>query len=261
VGIRGPVYFRHVDFASERYVASIAKAMVVVLNPQLVGVYLHGSAVLGGFDARRSDVDIVFVSNGSMSRQQQTAVAHSLSEEALHCPARGLELSVVTHEVALHPSTRPPFELHITTAPDDSKVVDGHGRAGDSDLVLHFAVCRTAGQLIGSGLPRQEAFGPVPQALVLDQLVRELEWGAEHVPNEYAVLNACRAWRYATDGTLVSKVEGGEWALNHVRERAHMDLVKTGLSHQRSSASPALDPSAVQRFVKEIQSKVRPARL
>lgn len=249
------------DFASERYLTSLTKAMDVVLGAQLVGVYLHGSAVLGGFDARRSDVDIVVVSNGPMSREQQTAAALSLSEEELPCPARGLELSVVTHEVALHPSARPPFELHITTTPGDSKVVDGHGGAGDSDLVLHFAVCRTAGQLIGSGLPRQEAFSPVPQALVLDQLVQELEWSAEQVPNEYAILNACRAWRYATDGILVSKVEGGEWALNHVSERALVDLIKKGLNRQRSLTSPGFDDSAVQQFVREIRAKVRPARL
>jgi predicted nucleotidyltransferase len=35
--------------------------MTALLGSRLVGVYLHGSAVLGGFDVRRSDVDVLVV--------------------------------------------------------------------------------------------------------------------------------------------------------------------------------------------------------
>jgi hypothetical protein len=239
------------DARSERYGADVAAALAGVLGPDLTGVYLHGSAVLGGFDARRSDVDILVVSEGAMTAGQQAAAAEALSEERLPCPAAGLELSVVTLAAARHPVARPAFELHLTTEPEDRKVVDGHGHGGDPDLVLHFAVCRAAGRLLGPGRPADQVFAPVPGELVRAQLAAELHWAAELYPGEYAVLNACRAWRYAVDGTLVSKIDGGEWALSRV-PGPDRELISTALARQRCQPAAGLDPASVMRFVEEV---------
>ncbi|MEW1837305.1 hypothetical protein AB0392_05035 [Nonomuraea angiospora] len=85
----------------------------------------------GGFDARRSDIDALVVCEHPMTADEQTAAAERLSDDRLPCPAHGLELSVVTLPVTLYPKAQPPFELHVTTAPDNTKVVDGHGHEGD----------------------------------------------------------------------------------------------------------------------------------
>ena len=241
------------DTAPERYALNIASAMAETFGSQLVGVYLHGSAALGGFDARRSDVDILVVCDGPMSAVQQSAVTEALSEERLPCPGRGLELSIVTVQVAQHPTAEPAFELHLTTAPEDIKVIDGHQRSGDPDLVVHFAVCRRAGRLLGPGLPAAEAFSPVADDLVIAQLATELRWAAEHASGEYAVLNACRAWRFAADGALVSKIDGGEWALGRVHG-PDRELIKTALDQQRSIPSAELDRNAVKQFVRQALS-------
>ena len=237
----------------ERYALKVASAAAAVSGSQLAGVYLHGSAVLGGFDARRSDVDVLVVCDGPMTSAQQSAAAEVLSEQRLPCPGRGLELSVVTLQVAQHPVAEPAFELHLTTAPEDTRVIDGHQRGGDPDLVLHFAVCRRGGRLIGPGLPAAEVFGPVADELVFAQLASELRWGAEHAPGEYAVLNACRAWRFAVDGALVSKVDGGQWALGRIRG-PDRELVKIALDKQRSIPAAELDRSVVKQFVRQALS-------
>ncbi|HEY3734272.1 MAG TPA: aminoglycoside adenylyltransferase domain-containing protein [Streptosporangiaceae bacterium] len=239
------------DTRSERYALDVASALEALSGPRLVGVYLHGSAVLGGFDARRSDVDVLAVHDGPMTAGRQSAVAVALSEQQLRCPARGLELSIVTSESVRHPTARPPFELHLTTAPQDTKTVDGHGHAGDPDLVLHLAVCRQAGRPLGSSRPAAEVFGPVADDLVLAQLAAELRWGTGHAPAEYAVLNACRAWRFATDGALVSKIDGGRWALGRVPPRDRQ-LIETALDRQRCGPAATPDPLAVERFVRKI---------
>ena len=44
------------------------------------------------------------------------------------------------------------------------------------------------------------ARGVVPRRVILDYLAGELHWGAGHAPEAYAVLNACRALIYLTDG-------------------------------------------------------------
>lgn len=239
------------DARSQRYAADVAAVLADVLGPGLTGAYLHGSAVLGGFDARRSDIDILAVTEGAMTAAQQAAAAGALSEERRPGPARGLELSVVTLAAARHPVARPPFELHLTTGPEDRKVVDGHLRDGDPDLVLHFAVCRAAGRLLGPGRPADQVFAPVPVELVRAQLAAELRWAAEQSPGEYAVLNACRAERYAADGTLVSKIDGGEWALSRV-PGPDRELIAAALARQRCQPAAELDAAAVRRFVRGV---------
>jgi hypothetical protein len=241
------------DMMSERYALNVASAMAALFGSQLAGVYLHGSAVLGGFDARRSDIDILAVCDDPMTPAQQSAAAEALSSQRLPCPARGLELSIVTLQAARHPTAEPAFELHLTTAPDDIKIVYGQGRSGDADLVLHFAVCRGAGRLLGPGLPAAEVFGPVADDLILAQLAGELRWGAEHAPGEYAILNACRAWRFAADGALVSKADGGRWALDRVKS-SDRELVRTALDRQRCVPAAELDPRAVRQFVQQALS-------
>ncbi|WP_225728735.1 MULTISPECIES: aminoglycoside adenylyltransferase domain-containing protein [unclassified Nocardia] len=246
------------DAASDRYAGDVASAMATVFGSRLVGVYLHGSAVLGGFDARRSDIDVLVVCANSLTVAERSAVAAGLNEERLPCPAHGLELSVVTLPVTRNPTARPRFELHVTTAPDDSKVVDGHEHAGDPDLVLHFAVCQQAGRLAGSGGPASEVFAPVAAELVLAQLARELHWAAEHAAGEYAVLNACRAWRFAVDSTFVSKIDGGRWAMDRVPQ-PDRELIRTALNRQRCLPAAELSPSAVGQFVHRILARVTSA--
>jgi predicted nucleotidyltransferase len=245
-----------VDRTTQRYAESVARIAAEVLGTRLVGVYVHGSAALGGFDPARSDVDVLVVSERALSHRQKVALARSLSEAALPCPAKGLELSVVTQETALRPSAEPGYELHLTTAPDDAKVVDGRGRDGDPDLVLHFAVCVAAGQLVGSGLPIHEAFGVVAPGLIAAQLVHELQWAAQCVPDEYAVLNACRAWKFTEDGSLVSKIEGGEWARATSPSREDRALIGRALELQRNRGTAALDAGTVRRFVRAVTQRM-----
>jgi hypothetical protein len=236
-----------VESSAARYLDALTAEVVAVVGDRLVGVYAHGSLLLGGYLPERSDIDVLVVVEDALTTDEQAALASRLQEESLPCPGVGLELSIVTRAVAAAPSARPAFELHVTTAPQDRKVVDGHGHPGDLDLVLHFAVCRRLDP---------DVFAEVPRALVLAQVADELTWAAEHNPSEYAVLNACRAWRYAVDGELVSKVDGGRWAEArlHGADRA---LVQAALACQRGEAGVDLDVDAVRAFLASRRDVIR----
>ncbi len=209
------------DPSAARYLEALTAEVAAVVGDRVVGVYAHGSLLLGGYLPERSDIDVLVIVEDRLSPEEQADLAGRLSEDALPCPAVGLEMSVVLRSVAAAPSARPAFELHVTTAPQDRKVVDGHGHPGELDLVLHFAVCRRLDP---------DVFTEVPRPLVLGQLADELMWAGEHNPTEYAVLNACRAWRYAVDGKLVSKVDGGRWAEARLEGP---DLVRAFLASRR----------------------------
>ena len=235
------------DPSAARYLEALTAEVIAVLGGRLVGVYAHGSLLLGGYLPTRSDIDVLVVVEDPLTPEEQADLAARLSEDALPCPAVGLELSVVLRPVAAAPTARPAFELHVTTAPADRKVVDGHGHPGDLDLVLHFAVCHAVGYA---------PFAEVPPPLVLAQVADELAWAAEHNPSEYAVLNACRAWRYAVDGALVSKVDGGRWAETRLDE-AELTLVRDAIALQSGEETSPLDPDTVRTFVRRLRDVIR----
>jgi len=236
-----------VDPSAARYLEALTAEVAAVLGGRLVGVYAHGSLLLGGCLPTRSDIDVLVVVEDPLSPDEQADLAARLSADALPCPAVGLELSVVLRSVAAAPTARPAFELHVTTAPGDRKVVDGHGHSGDLDLVLHFAVCHALGYA---------PFAEVPPSLVLARVAAELTWAAEHNPSEYAVLNACRAWRYAVDGALVSKVDGGRWAETRLDE-PERTLVRDALALQSGEQAAPLDPDAVRTFAGRLRDVIR----
>ncbi|QFY10183.1 hypothetical protein GBF35_29280 [Nonomuraea phyllanthi] len=67
----------------ERHAGDVASVMSEIFGPRLVGVYLHGSAVLGGFNPQRSDVDLLVVCQDPMTAEQRSAVAERLSADRL----------------------------------------------------------------------------------------------------------------------------------------------------------------------------------
>ena len=195
----------------EAYPAAVAGGLARVLGPALVGVYLHGSAALGGWSATHSDIDLLGVVARPLARRVKRVISARLNHPSLVCPARaGLELSLVTAAVAADPPRRPPFELHVSTGPSPQTHLGGPA-AADPDLLLHFAVCRRAGVAVAGPDPLQ-VFAEPPRAWLLERAAAELRWAVRHGNFAYRVLNACRAWRYLEDDVLGSKVDGGRWA-------------------------------------------------
>lgn len=183
----------------------------------LRAAYLHGSAALGGWVAERSDVDILFIAADDIGDDALRAVASVLRSAGPDCPGRGLECSVVGASKAKRPAPPWPFLLHAAAEPEGikpegMKEVWGHGHPGDPDLLMHYAVTRASGIPV-AGPVAAECIGPVPRPVILAYLADEMGRGAANAPENYAVLNACRALVFLREGRIVSKVAGGMEAL------------------------------------------------
>jgi streptomycin 3"-adenylyltransferase len=243
------------DPALGAYLRAVAEALSSALGPVLTGLYLHGSGALGGWSAERSDVDVLGVVTRRLARRAKQVAAARLLHPALVCPAqRGLELSLVTAAVAAPPPRRPPFELHVSTAPPAPGSHLGGTGAADPDLLLYFAVCRRAGVAV-RGAPPVEVFAEPPRPWLLEQAVEELRWTLRHGSFADRVLNACRAWRLLEDGELCSKPDGGAWARSRVADPA---LVDAALAARRGPAAPpdAADLVAADRLVAAVLDRV-----
>jgi hypothetical protein len=160
------------------YARAVAASLAGASDGALVGLYLHGSGAMGGWHPERSDVDLLGVVSRSLRPDEKRGAAEALA--ALPAPGAGLELSIVTEASLKSVPERPRFELHVTTG-SDAKVVDGERHRGDSDLVMHYAVCRERGVAV-LGPPAAEVFPPVPRAMLLASFIEEVAWGLEHAP-------------------------------------------------------------------------------
>jgi aminoglycoside phosphotransferase (APT) family kinase protein len=213
------------DPESADYATELTKRLRAILGASLVGVYLHGSAVLGDFSRRRSDIDVLAVSARPLSAEEQSAVREQLSSASLPCPATGLEFHIVRLDTLSEVGGAPPFEVHLSTESraGRDRLVDGHGREGDPDLVMHYAVLQQHGIAL-SGPFASEVFPEIPRELLLRAFVGELQWATDHASPTYQVLNACRVWLFLEEGGICSKVEGGEWAWSRLTEPEVVDL-------------------------------------
>jgi hypothetical protein len=232
------------------YLDELVGRLRTVPGTDLVGVYLGGSLALGGFDERRSDIDVAAVGHGALSDATKDAIVGSLRHESLACPARGLELVAYTAAAVRTPSAEPAYELnlntgrampfHVSYAPGDD------GGEGEHWYAIDRAILRERGRVL-LGPPAAEVFAAMPRAVMLRLLAESIRWHEEAgiARGDDAVLNACRALRYAEEGHWWSKQAAGEWAVERLGDGA---LVSDALA-VRHGTGDGLDAVRVRRFL------------
>lgn len=250
---------RHNQPPDDAYEAarSVGRALTDALGEGLAAVYLHGSAVLGGFRWGRSDLDILALSHGELSDQQIRQVTHALAP--LSYPANGLEFSLMTAGEASAPKfPAPRFQLHLTTdgRVHVGKLVDGRARAGDADLVLHLAVCRAHGVAV-VGPPPRATLTAVPDEAIAAAMRDEIDWARAHAAPEYLVLTSARAWLFAETRRLASKVEAGEWAAERYAEP---HVIEVALARQRG-ADETMARDAAERLAGHVERLIAQGRV
>jgi streptomycin 3"-adenylyltransferase len=201
---------------------------------------------------------VLVVVHHSLSAQDRDELASQLNSHALPVPAATLEMSVVTLDSARHPSPAPSYEMHINTV--QGRFADGRGRS-DPDLLLHFPIVRQNGRLLGSGMPPEEVFAPLPRSLVLAAMATELEdaLSSDEATPEYILLNACRNLAYLEEGCFSSKIGGGQWVLGHA-PGIDPNLVSAALRRQDGSdPEAAVDTAAARETAQRVAVALRAA--
>jgi streptomycin 3"-adenylyltransferase len=195
----------------ERVVALITE----VAGAELIGAYLHGSAVLGGLRPA-SDLDILAVTRRSLAEDQRRAlIAGLLPISGSAVGARPVELTVVV-QAEVRPWRYPPtgdflygewlradYEAGLVPAPEPMP-----------GLALEAAVA-LAGDRTLAGLPPAQVLDPVPTELLfragVDGIPGLLADLAEDTRN--VLLTFARIWTTLGTGTIVAKDTAADWAL------------------------------------------------
>jgi hypothetical protein len=238
------------------YLALVSARVGAIFDGDLLGIYAGGSVALGAYEHGRSDVDVVAVSREGLSLERKRRLVDALRHEALPCPARGLELVVYAEAAVGEPSDEPGFELELNSGAEMPfhAAFDPSGANGRHWYVLDRAILARHGvTLVG---PQPSAlFADIPRELVLPALVESIRWFAAHdAPSSSAVLNACRALRYAAEDRWSSKADAGRWALEHLDDG---ELIAQAL-RAHESREP-LDAARTKPFLERAASELRRA--
>lgn len=198
-----------VHFFGRQLACRLAKA----LDGGLVGAYFVGSIALGGYVADESDVDIVGVSEHQVPARAKPLIAGTVLECTTDCPARGLEFTLYRREVAGAPPRGADFEVNANGGPRMPQSVHlGPDVEPGFWYVLDRAIAHRAGIAI-VGPPATQVFADVTRDALLAAMRDSMRWHRDHEgATLYSVLNASRAWRFAAEGALGSKLEGAAWA-------------------------------------------------
>jgi hypothetical protein len=199
---------------------------------------------------------VAVVCRRSVTPEQKAEVAAALRHEALPCPARGLELVVYTERVTREGTPDAGYELNLNTGRDmpfhssfSPGAGDGHWYAIDRAIIREHGV-----ELFGP--PPRELFAPLPRHSLLRLLSDSVRWHEEHdwARADDAILNACRAWRFAAEGVWSSKPAAGEWARTRLHEP---DVVSEALAAR--SGEGWLDRARVEEFLAAVQGQLAAA--
>ncbi|RYJ29006.1 spectinomycin 9-O-adenylyltransferase [Streptomyces sp. L-9-10] len=189
-----------------------------VLGADVVGSYLHGSAVLGGLRPH-SDIDVLAVVRRPTTPRERRALVDGLLEisgqKARHGPARPVELTVVVQS-DVNPWSYPPrrefqygewlreaYERGLTPSP-----VPSPDLAPLITMVL-------LGQAPLTGPPPGDVLAPVPH----EDLVRGIVDGVPDLLTELGsdtrnvLLTLARVWMTVATGSVASKDAAAAWAL------------------------------------------------
>ena len=231
-----------------RFAQHLAEELTVILEGDLVGVYLHGSGATGCFNPDRSDIDLLVVTRQALSPEQRRAVAKLLlASSGAPYP---VELSLLTTG-QLHPWRRPtPFEFHYRESWRASlaqQLADGElssRELTDPDLAADITVVRARGRVL-VGAPIDEVFPEVPEADFRQVILADLDWIRHHSTTIYGVLNTCRILAYLDGQGLLSKTEGADWALGNLPATYRATITKARSAYRNGSDEPCA-PQEVQ---------------
>ena len=238
----------------ERFGQEVAAELAVLLGEDLIGAYFVGSIALGGYVADESDLDILAIVSGPVPSVLKLRMAESLLDPGLGCPARGLEFNLYRSEVLVRPPVGADFEVSINggTRMERKVVLDASSEPGFW-YVLDRAIAHRVGVTI-VGPPPAEVIADVGRPELLEAMLTSMRWHRQHEKATlYSVLNAARAWRFADENVLGSKLEGAEWARRRWLDPTSIDAAV----ELRRGRRAELDPAKVDELTEHVEGVLR----
>ncbi len=246
----------------QNLIDSFVQQNQLLLGSRLVGVYLHGSAVMGCFNAQKSDLDFIIVIQDDLPAAVKRQYMDMVIAQNSLAPAKGIELSIVKESVC-RPFVYPtPFVLHFSVAhlnwyqtnPEDyiEKMT-----GTDKDLAAHFTILYHRGKAL-CGKEIREVFSEVDAADYFDSIWSDIENAVEEIAENpmYITLNLCRVLAYRNDHLILSKLEGGTWGLANLPPK-YAPLITDALTAYTTSSTMNPNTVLAREYATDLLKRIR----
>ncbi len=246
----------------EKLLTEYTRRSEEILKGRLAGIYLHGSAAMGCFTWSKSDVDLIVVVNETLPDRVKKEYIEMVTELNGYAPPKGIEMSIVQNDVC-NPFVYPtPYELHFSSGHLGRYREDPDGyirkmNGTDKDLAAHFMVINRRGRCL-CGAPIEKVFAEVPGSDYLDSILFDVEGAAEEITENplYLTLNLARVLAYKEEKLVLSKKEGGDWALKHLPSEYHL-LIMDALYEYSGEGDVTYDADLSGRYAAYMLKRIR----
>ncbi|KGX91417.1 aminoglycoside adenylyltransferase domain-containing protein [Pontibacillus marinus] len=206
----------------KEFIFTLQKEVTKIIDDNLVGIYLHGSLAMGGFYPNSSDIDILIVTNKSITVNTKRKLAkffllYSYSPYPV-------EISLLNHKQLIDWQHPCPFDFHYSEfwreryenelVRETYQFLNG-GTNTDPDLAAHITIMYHRGICI-VGKPIGEVFPLVPRSDYISSILEDFRNCLENIEKNpiYCTLNLIRVYLYLKEVVISSKQEAGKWALH-----------------------------------------------
>lgn len=228
-----------------------------IFGTELTGIYLHGSMAMGCFNPEKSDIDVIIVIKNDITNHQKLKFMNEVVELNKLAPSKGIELSIVKEaycKTFLYPT---PFELHFSKMHlqwflDNSADYISNMKGTDKDLAAHFTIIKKYG-IVLCGAQIDDIFADVPRKDYIDSIMGDIEGAKEDILEEpvYMILNLCRVAAFLKNDLILSKKQGGEWALQDLLPN-YQTLISNALQSYTLGKEMELEKQEAQKFADDM---------
>jgi predicted nucleotidyltransferase len=229
----------------------------MILGRNLVGIYAFGSVTNSAFNPKRSDIDVLVVTQRDLTDSQFRKLGAWLNEVAKsNSWATRLQLlCLVKSELLVMDSSCCLYQFGALT------------RGGsDGNAIIWLDFLRSGEVLFG---PKPESFLPeMTSEILLEALKRELgylreeigkkaksEWRDVPMYRAYSVLTVCRILYSFSKGTIVSKPTAAKWAIRQLPEWS--TIIRPALAFNQTGREADIPLKRIEQFIMFAESQLQ----
>lgn len=196
------------------------KLLKSIFGPDLLGVYLYGSALVGGLQ-KYSDIDLFVVLNRSTtSREKQKLVSHLLKISGIYMksPKRPIEMTIV-EKTKINPWQYPPyFDFQygewLRTSFEEG-TIEPWSTYEMPDLALIITQVLLKSQTL-VGFEPKKLLAPIPYCDFIKAMIQDIDRLHDDLLQDTrnVLLTYARIWSTLETNTIRSKPAAADWVIN-----------------------------------------------
>lgn len=246
----------------ENFLNNLISKMHHQIEVPIIGVYLHGSLDMGGFNPERSDIDLLVVTEDPIAWEtKKKLVPLFLAQSSNPYPVEINFLNLAQLEKWQFPT---PYDFHFSEFWRERYEQDESAALGidekektDVDLAAHFMILNHRGICL-EGRPIHEVFPAVPETDYLASILDDYEDCLEKIQQEpvYSLLNLLRVYWYIKEKEISSKKEAGEWGMANLPQEFTPIIEKTAKIYVGEELEAEFDAPALTQVKDYIKGEV-----